>query len=72
MATKDNKTMQYQRTSKMFYSIVMNGVLKNSVENREPLTAYAKRLAFAYVTLCRVTGSWNEDEQYKKDPRWKS
>ena len=56
----------------MFYSIVMNGVLKNSVENREPLTAYAKRLAFAYVTLCRVTGSWNEDEQYKKDPRWKS
>lgn len=72
MDTNDNEdaVTQYQLTTKMFYSIAVIGVLRNCVLLNKPLTPFAKRMNNTYHTLCKMTRSWREDEQYKSDPRW--
>ena len=67
----DEDLMQYQMITKMFYNMAVIAMFSYSIEHNLPISKVARRMNTAYHTLCKITGSWREDEQYKSDPRWR-
>jgi hypothetical protein len=73
MTDNDNDPLtRYQLQSKMFYHIVITGLSAHAVVNNIHLSEFARRMGRAHRTLCKMTGSWHEDERYKGDPRWRN
>jgi hypothetical protein len=71
MAT-DNVSRRYQIGTKMFYFITISGLMSYNASSKNILPVFTKRMTLAYATLCKITGSWREDETYKADPRWRT